>query len=89
MNTLISAEVNIPIAPIPLTHVFNSSSDYNYDDNSEEKRLEKSDDEGYNVYDRYDKYGEYGEIIIIVIEDMKEKSYQWQVNYLFSIFLRK
>ncbi|CAG8813854.1 8458_t:CDS:1, partial [Dentiscutata erythropus] len=32
-------------------------SDCSHDNDSEEERLDESDDDGYNGYDRYDEYG--------------------------------
>ncbi|RIA89572.1 hypothetical protein C1645_738548 [Glomus cerebriforme] len=57
-NSLVSAEVNFPTTPIPLTHVSNSSNDYSHDNDSEEERLDESDDNGYNGYNGYDEYDE-------------------------------
>ncbi|CAG8527350.1 10524_t:CDS:2 [Dentiscutata heterogama] len=69
-----SAKVSELIAPIPITHGFNSldnssftpqiapakivdDSDCSHDNDSEEERLDESDDDRYNGYDRYDEYG--------------------------------
>ncbi|CAB5367195.1 unnamed protein product [Rhizophagus irregularis] len=70
-SPLISAEVGVPTAPIPITHVSNSSGPVNADDgnpnsinddsdssDSEEEMSDDSDDDGYNDYGGYNEYGE-------------------------------
>ncbi|PKY47011.1 hypothetical protein RhiirA4_462060 [Rhizophagus irregularis] len=67
----VSAEVSVPTAPIPITHVSNSSGPINADDgnpnsinddsdssDSEEEMSDDSDDDGYNGYGGYNEYGE-------------------------------
>ncbi|CAB4395256.1 unnamed protein product [Rhizophagus irregularis] len=69
----VSAEVSVPTAPIPITHVSNSSGPVNADDgnpnsindvsdpysNSEDEMPDDSDDDdGYNGYGGYNEYGE-------------------------------